>query len=433
MPLDSKLREQKLTELKEKKKDNPYSYKELNYNNVPQKLPVYEIPTEFLIFNQYNGRIGTYVKTYEKQNGPIDASTNEGEEIIYHFLLESKKKRNLETQTSIETNGQLEYGIVTRDGIIIDGNRRCMILKKIAKEKKQGTSYFRAVILDDTLDNAPKEIRKLETTYQMGVDEKVDYNAIEKYLKCKDLKEDFSEEEIAEMMGEKPSDIKNYLAILELMDEYLSKLGYAEIYTRLDEETVEGPFVDLRGYLETQETGKNIHKRDWSPKKPDIDDLKLVYFDYIRAGLRTAHGIRDIGNPSKGKGFFNSKDIWKQFINNHFQNKKNVNEKSLEDLRKEKPNINITDLIKARDNDWKSQIIDDLKENLGKSQRALQDKEKSDSPVELLSRALNTLNAIDDSIEAFFSDEVLDLVKEINSKTWEFKKKLGAKNATNNN
>jgi hypothetical protein len=433
MPLNSKLREQKLTELQKEKKDKPYSFKELNYKNTPCKLPVYEIPTEYLIFNQYNGRIGTYVKTYEKQNGTIDAETDEGEKIIYNFLLESKKKRNLETQKSIVANGQLEYGIVTKDGIIIDGNRRCMLLKKIAKENKQATSHFRAVILDDTLNNAPKEIRELETTYQMGVDEKVDYNAIEKYLKCKDLKEDFSEEQIAKMMGEQPSDIKNYLTILELMDEYLKRLGCSEIYTRLDEETVEGPFVDLRGYLERQETGKNIHKRDWTPKKPDIDDLKKVYFDYIRAGFRTAHGIRDIGNPSKGKGIFNSKKIWDQFITDHFNSKKKVTEKSLDAWRKEKPNLNITDLVRARDMDWEKQIKDDLKRNLNLSQRKVEDQEKSDSPVELLIKALNTLNAIDDTVPTFYSEEVLELVKEINSKTWDFKKKLGAKNATNNN
>lgn len=425
MPMNAEIREEKLKELVKENKN--YSFKEMTYNNRPVKMPVYEIPTDYLIFNQYNGRIGTYVKTHEKQYGEIDASTEEGENLIIDFLWKSKSKRNYETKESIEEYGQLEYGIVTRDGIVIDGNRRCMILKRIAKEKKQGTSYFRAVILDDTLENAAKEIRRLETTYQMGVDEKVDYNAIEKYLKCKDLKDDFTEEEIANMMGEKKdgSTIKKYLETLSLMEEYLKNLGYEDIYTRLDEETVEGPFVDLRGYLEKHTTGKNLYGRDWEPDPADIDDLKNVYFDYIRGGLRTTHGIRDIGNPSKGQGFFSHKKVWEKFVNNHFDTIDSLEkEPTVKDLRKESPEENVSKLIEARDNDWKKSTEDLLKKNLGQTKRALDDKNKSDTPVELLVRALNTLSAINTEIDAFHSDEVKELVREISSLTWEFKKTL---------
>ena len=430
MPLDSKLREQRLTKLEKDKKDTPYSYKELNYKNVSQKLPVYEINTEYLIFNQYNGRIGTYVKTYEKQNGPIDAATDAGEEIIYNFLLESKEERNLETQQSIETNGQLEYGIVTRDGIIIDGNRRCMLLKKIAKDNNQATSYFRAVILEDTLDNEPKEIRKLETTYQMGVDEKVDYNAIEKYLKCKDLYEDFSLEEIAKMMGEKDGKIiKKYLDILELMDEYLSNLGYSGLYTKLNDEKMEGPFVDLIGYLKKQKSGKGIVGRDWTPDEElDIDDLKLVYFDYIRAGFRTAHGIRDIGNPAKGKSFFNYKKIWENFTENHFKDIENINEESIETYRKKFPDLSLKDLIDKRDRTWIEKTSSFFKKNIGKARYSLDNELESSLPVVLLTKVLDTLHSINTEVDAFHTDEVKKLIQEINSKNWELKKELGIKN-----
>lgn len=112
--------------------------------------------------------------------------------------------------------------------------------KKIAAEEKITPTYFRAVVLDDTLESNPKEIRKLETIYQMGVDEKVDYSPIEQYLKCKDLSDDFTNEEIAKMMGKKPSDIKNYLETLNLMEDYLLKQGYQDMYTVLGKEKVEG-------------------------------------------------------------------------------------------------------------------------------------------------------------------------------------------------
>jgi len=413
--MDAKLRTQKIQELVDRKKADPYSSKELKYMGKVRKLPVYEIPVDLLIFNQYNGRIGTFVKTYEKQHGTIDATTKEGEALIVDFLWNSKINRNKETKQNIIDNGQLEFGIVTKDGVVIDGNRRCMLLKKIAEETKNTPTYFKAIILDETLQSNPKEIRKLETMYQMGVDEKVDYNAIEQYLKCSDLSQDFSNEEIAKMMGKKPSDIKNYLEILTLMEEYLKVYGYEGMYTRLNEETVEGPFVDLRGYLDIQATGKGIRGRDWQPEKDDIDDLKNIYFDYIRAGFRTAHNIREIGNPAKGQGFFNHKRVWQDFVKRYDERIEPINEqeKSLEELRSERPGEEIEDIIRGRDNDWKSKVEPSMKENIGRTKRDLEDQKEANSPMELLERAKRTLLSVNTDVNTFRGQDVREVSRDI--------------------
>ena len=405
------------------KNHKPFSSKNMIYKTEhAEPMPVYEIPVEYLIFNQYNGRIGTFVKTYEKQHSPLDASTDKGEEEIIKFLWNSDVPRNKITQQDISKKGQLEFGIITKDGVVIDGNRRCMLLKKIAQEEKRTPTYFRTVVLDDTLETNPKEIRRLETIYQMGIDEKVTYKPIEQYLKCKDLSKDFSNEEIAKMMGKKPSDINNYLNILELMEEYLKKQGYTEMYTVLGEDKVEGPFVDLRGYLETQKTGKGIRGRDWEPDENiDIDDLKNVYFSYIRAGYRTAHGIRDIGNPSKGQGFFNHRKIWESFLSRYDEEIQPIidGEKSLEDFRKERPDEDIENIIKARDNDWKNKVGRPkdkqslMMGNLKRTKRDLDDQNESNSPMELLQRAIRTLSLVNVELDSFHSQEIRDISHEI--------------------
>lgn len=400
----------------------PISTKEMIYKSTKARsMDVYDIPVEYLIFNQYNGRIGTFVKSFEKQYFPIDAATQEGEDKIIDFLWNSDVKRNEITQDDIDSKGQLEFGIVTKDGVVIDGNRRCMLLKKIAKKKNTSPTYFKAVVLDDTLETNPKEIRRLETIYQMGMDEKVTYQPIEQYLKCKDLSKDFSNEEIADMMGKKPTDIKNYLSILDLMEEYLQKQGYSEMYTLLGKDKVEGPFVDLRGYLETQKTGKGIRGRDWEPKTYDIDDLKNIYFSYIRAGYRTAHGIRDIGNPSKGQGIFNRKKLWQDFLNRYDETIQPLidKEKSLNDLRKERPDEDIESIIKARDNDWKNKVgrpkdkLSLMMGNLRKTKRDLDDENEADSPMELLQRAKSTLSRVDVNLDSFHSQDIRDISHEI--------------------
>ena len=70
----------------------------------------------------------------------------------------------------------------------------------IFQEEKDRCKFFKAVILPESATK--KDILQLETSFQMGEDEKVDYNPIEKYLKCKDLEDaGFTRDEIASFMG----------------------------------------------------------------------------------------------------------------------------------------------------------------------------------------------------------------------------------------
>ena len=95
---------------------------------------------------------------------------------------------------------------------------------------------------------------------QMGQDAKVDYNPIEKYVKCKDLKEigGFTNQQIAKMLGDSKDKIEEYFQILNLMDDYLDnhlkgddeeESSYSEMYTVLSQQKREGPFVDLNTHL----------------------------------------------------------------------------------------------------------------------------------------------------------------------------------------
>ncbi len=224
----------------------------IRYGGDIRSFDAYKIPLDYLIYNKYNGRIGSHVKSFEKQYRDLNAENLDDAKIIEKFLYESNINRNKTTEEDLVKNGQQKHGIVTSDGIVIDGNRRARLLRKIWHErsewKRKGHNvdhcqFFISVILPSGAD--PKEINRLETTYQMGEDEKVDYDPIEKYLKCKELKEkyEFTESDIAEMMGEEEGKIKECLQIMKLMDDYLCVLGYDGIYTRLEKR--EGPFVDL--------------------------------------------------------------------------------------------------------------------------------------------------------------------------------------------
>lgn len=288
--MDAITRKTKLDELKENQLNVAMTGIPLRYKGTTRTENVYRIPLDYLIYNKYNGRIGSDVLSYEKQNGVLNAELDGDKAIIEKFLYDSKVDRNKTTMESLLKNGQQRYGIVTSDGTIVDGNRRAMLLNRLfykreelgySYEEVEKCKYFLAIILPD--DAEEKDIQQLETIYQMGEDDKLDYNPIEKYLKCKELKRlGFSEEDIAGFMSEKPSQIKEWINVLDLMEDYLKEYDYEGIYTRL--EKTEGPFVDLENYLDSYKKKKsNVRNADWAYSDSDISDLKLVCFDYIRA------------------------------------------------------------------------------------------------------------------------------------------------------
>ena len=89
-----------------------------------------------MIYNPYNGRIGSEVKSFESQNYSLDLDNPEHIKIIEKFLLNSNKWANERTMTSLIEDGQEKWGIVTAGGIIIDGNRRACLLNTIWNDKK---------------------------------------------------------------------------------------------------------------------------------------------------------------------------------------------------------------------------------------------------------------------------------------------------------
>lgn len=404
------------------------------YHGERKTFPAYLIPLDLLVYNPYNGRIGSVVKSYERQNHKINNEDPEDIVLIEKFLWESKIEANKKTMQSLLDDHQEKYGIITAEGVIIDGNRRASLLNRIRKDdtidplKKQHCEYFLAIVLP--IDADKKEILRLETTYQMGEDAKVDYNPIEKYLKCQDLQEaGFTTREIARFMGDTETNVKMYLAVLQLMNEYLENYGYTGMYTVLPS-TNEDSFQKLNGALKGYRAGNVSCMWDFDPEL-DTTDLKLIAFDYIRAGFdqtRFRDIIRKPTASTPAASFFGCKDIWEAFRERHFSQIDPVTdaEESVESiLQNADPEDDVARLLRKRDNAWKGKVHTAIEENFGKSSEKLRNKQEADNPLKLLQKALDTLNDIDTSQQTFQEDpQVLECIREIGRIVWEYKKML---------
>lgn len=406
--MNKETRIQRIAEILERK-DSSHGGIEIPWEDALVLMPVYKIPLNYLIFNKYNGRILSRTKSLEKQGRQILPDTDEGEKTIADLLWHSDAKRNAQTLTSLKAIGQEKVGIITRDGIIIDGNRRAMLLKRSGQFE-----YFKTVVLDVTLEENPNEIEKLETTYQMGEDEKLSYNATEKYLKAKFLsKKGVPTETIAKWMGETKSTIEDLLKIMETMDDYLDYIGCNGIYTQLDGR--EDHFITLTKQI-SQFRGEESQKAFDGYKEDDVDDLKLISYDYIRVKYE-GKAFRNIATGLRGSHFFGDKRIWESFRDFHFSN--------IGPIRDAEGKIDFSSQnLTAYLNDRDEKFFDKCKNGNGKSYfdenieahwQQLQYRKAHNEPAKLVTSAIDALGAIDQRHKAFSAPDVMEKVEKINA------------------
>lgn len=379
----------------------------ITYHGSIITLNAYAIPLEYLVYNPYNGRIGSVVKSYERQNHTLDPEDAADKALIEKFLWESKPDANKKTKERLVKEHQQKHGIVTADGVIIDGNRRASLLNNIMADEdipyveKSHCRFFIAIILPEDADK--KEILALETTYQMGEDAKVDYNPIEKYLKCQDLRDEgFTVDDIAKMMDAKPGEIRTMLSALKLMDEYLDEYGYSGMYTQLDKN--EDSFLKLDSALKKYKAGVPSM---WAyDPEADVSDLTLIAFDYIRSGFEQTLFRNIITAPTAKKpasSFFAKQEVWEQFRDAHFETTDGIEEITVEDLIATNP-PDLSRALKQRDKKWQQRVEDDFEENFTQSLDKLNNHANAAKPLQQLIKACQALDVVDVSQPSFTSD-----------------------------
>lgn len=372
------------------------------YDGKLEVFPVYQIPLNSLIYNKLNGRIKSAVLSHESGIGKkLNPKNLNDKKIIENYLFESAENRNEKTLQSLKDYGQQEIGIITQDLIVIDGNRRASLLSKLNREGNN-VDYFKAIILPDTLENNHIEIIKLETNYQMGVDNKVEYKPIEKYLRCKELIHEYkvSIDEVAKLMAEKTTRINQWMNILSLMDEYLVYLDSPNVYTRLDKR--EGHFVDLNNYLK-QSSNNN--------------ELKEVYFDFIRLGIPVQRA-RIIGNPKDNQSLFSNSALWKPFYAEHKSIKETFVEKKFQEVKSDNPEMSNEQIFGNIDSLFKENLNTNLVNNLVQGEIAIKELKVKNNIKNELHKIYNyicNINSLD--VNEIDKEQIINLLNSISSES----------------
>lgn len=285
---------------------------------------VYRIPLALLVPNVLNDRITWKIREYEAENGrSLDINSDDDVAYLFETILSEHPAENERTKADLARNGQQVDGVITNDGIIVDGNRRATLLRALfngeAEKYNQNVEdfrYFNTIILPEDVDG--KEIMALETMLQIGADEKVGYNRICLYVKVDNLlKAGYTYPQIKQYMNLKSEkEVGEMKQVFDLMVEYLETIGKPNHFTLLD--GLEDQFLNARTVFKRLDNGS--YNAEWDYKPSDVAEFKMVCYDYMRAKFE-GKKFRDtlVGKPNKTNGVFIEKKVWDNFLENHNQ------------------------------------------------------------------------------------------------------------------
>lgn len=389
-----------------------------------QRAPIYRFPLRELLFNKTNGRIRSEVLARESQLGrTLDMSTEEDQTEIKKLLLAIRPDENEKIKQDLRKNGQLQPGIVTCDGVVINGNRRKALLEELYNEThEEKYQYLEVHVLPSHITKA--EIWLIEAGIQLSAPQQLDYSPINNLLKlCEGVNSGIDVADMAtRIYGMKEEKLREDLARLDLMDEYLEdyleKKGRYYLLEGRNEH-----FIDLQGILKWVERPRGAVPKDWDPDKSDVNELKLVAFQYIRAHF-SHWRIREL------RDLFSIKSSWeelKRSLDAQAETTLGGGESSsvdvvaegeeLEDEDGDVPAPAITTTLEETDfreeRSWRARNTETLKEHFESAKEQQQIHKDSLAPLALARRALRNLFGIRTDSQGFDEPELDDVFRDI--------------------
>jgi len=260
---------------------------------------VYTLPRNLLRLNPENGRFKAeldVIREERKKAGKsLELDPDDEEDIqtlrnmIKGIYPKNTERANaykklydniLEVSLKTNTNGQEQPGMITFDGIYVNGNRRDTVMEDLSettkKQKGEPLKYheIRVGILDK--DVSQYDLWKNEAKEQISQESREEYDYVNSAIEIKRgynllRKRDFSDkrakEEIAKTLyGRNAQDVENYLNFLEIADLFLKQVKKPGQYRFIQESgNAEGEkgIVTILQEVEKQKT--KYEKEGWDP------------------------------------------------------------------------------------------------------------------------------------------------------------------------
>jgi len=250
-------------------------------------LPVYRLPIKLLIYNVENGRFAADLRTKESTLGrKLNTRNVEDANTVKQILLSKSSHDTQMFREDLKKRGQIDPGVITAAGVVINGNRRMAILTELHAEFSQDKyNYLETSILPRNISDS--EIFKIEARLQYAKDYKQEFGAVNELLKMEEGMKHMSKRELATLLVRDEKYIDEHLAQLSLLKSY-SKYAWKRIdYKKIEEEQLTEKITGVENI---------VRKLKGEERRPsEIAKLLEVQFAYIKSGC-SYRDIRDFDN-----------------------------------------------------------------------------------------------------------------------------------------
>lgn len=205
-------------------------------------LKVVRVPIGLPAYRMENGRTLTSQMEYlDKTGKPEDffahGQENESVQQTQHDILVSFAKRPASDDAPsildvLREKGQTDYLLITKDGVVLNGNRRLSAMRELYNENPRQFSRFESVEVAVLPGLDEEALLALEMRLQTTPDTLLPYTWIDEALAFRNAMQSTgkSESEIAAWNGRTVQDIRQVLRSLDEADRYLSVLGKSRAY-----------------------------------------------------------------------------------------------------------------------------------------------------------------------------------------------------------
>jgi len=342
-----------------------------------QILEYHTFPFRLLRYNANNGRLAMDVREWRDQNGrDLDADQEEDARILREMLINLDPDKSALLKNDLRLKGQMEPGVITYDGIVINGNRRMALLERLHEEVPTGKyDHLEAVRLPRAISEP--DLWKIEAGLQLSRDKVAEYHPVNALLKIKEgVDRGLTVDEVAAAMyAWNATEIKEALERLELIEAFLEFFGQPRNYGLIRRFGLSEYFVDIQKRVKAPAVKNRLPKRE-------LRKRLAFTFALIRAGIL-------IGSKTGGRKAFTHWDI------------RNL-DKVFSDYD---AGVAFTKKLEEAD-DMRSVPKEEVVECFQDAREILSNKEERDEPVRLMGKAIHALEAIDTKTEHFRSESV---------------------------
>lgn len=211
-------------------------------------LPFYKLPWEILRYNSNNGRLAIERRKWELDNHrKLDTTLSEDAATVRTMLQALDADRTSLLKADLHLKGQMEPGVITFDGVVINGNRRMAVLEALHQEEPTGKWQFIEVIRLPQ-DTSEANLWKIEAGLQLSKDKVAEYHPVNELLKIKEgIDRGLTPSEVAAAMyGWQAEEIEQALARLDIIDNFLEFFGQPQNYEVIKRFGLHEHFIDIQ-------------------------------------------------------------------------------------------------------------------------------------------------------------------------------------------